>query len=287
MKKVFNKTFLIIILILMNLIIIIYCFISLNHLGEVEKIPQYSEIPVYSYDEYLTKKKKKILVEQKDINKYISYQGILYAKEINNLYNYYYVDSLSDQSVLSKLVDVDYCFGTKNSVNIVSEIKGKIVDIQKEESLWKITVFKASEYYMDIFVSEQDFYKYDYTNTNQISIDINNSKSFEVKFDGVNYADGFQNGYIKIRYSIDDNEYVLVPNTTATLKLITAIYENKLVINSTFFEKNPLTSETLFVYIKKDNSYINYEVFVDQTIGEYYIISDTTLKKGDYIYVIE
>ena len=271
----------------MNLGIIVYCFISLNHLGEVEKIPQYSEIPVYSYDEYLTKKKKKILVEQKDINKYISYQGILYAKEINNLYNYYYVDSLSDQSVLSKLVDVDYCFGTKNSVNIVSETKGKIVDIQKEESLWKITVFKASEYYMDIFVSEQDFYKYDYTNTNQISIDINNSKSFEVKFDGVNYADGFQNGYIKIRYSIDDNEYILVPNTTATLKLITAIYENKLVINSTFFGKSPLTSETLFVYIKKDNSYINYEVFVDQTIGEYYIISDTTLKKGDYIYVIE
>lgn len=287
MKKVFNKTFLVIILILMNLGIIVYCFISLNHLGEVEKIPQYSEIPVYSYDEYLTKKKKKILVEQKDINKYISYQGILYAKEINNLYNYYYVDSLSDQSVLSKLVDVDYCFGTKNSVNIVSETKGKIVDIQKEESLWKITVFKASEYYMDIFVSEQDFYKYDYTNTNQISIDINNSKSFEVKFDGVNYADGFQNGYIKIRYSIDDNEYILVPNTTATLKLITAIYENKLVINSTFFGKSPLTSETLFVYIKKDNSYINYEVFVDQTIGEYYIISDTTLKKGDYIYVIE
>ncbi len=100
-----------IVLIIVNISIVIFCFVSLDNISKKEEVPNYEVIPNNDYADYLSKKKKKLLVEEKKLHNSLVFNGFLYAREINDLYEYYYVDELGENTVLSKIIKTGFNFG--------------------------------------------------------------------------------------------------------------------------------------------------------------------------------
>lgn len=278
MKKIHSKTFYLCLLFAVN-VIVLTCF-------SIVTINQFDTQENYIVNDNITNNNiqpttnSRYLIQKKNFVVYDSYS--VEIKETDETYSTYIVDTCN--ICVGQEINKNDQIGLDNNIAIYAETDSFCLDIQKENSGYKVLLYNYNAFSVEFNMSVSDFYRLA-INEKEVFLKCFGDYS-KLEFKGYDYSSVGSNNTIKATFSTLDCDLLINSNSTCTLEIKKNEYTNQLYLPASLFD-NQLVYK-LFYIIKNNNIYAIYvESFA--IVDEYALIrsEDYSLKEGMFLYLYE
>jgi hypothetical protein len=219
---------------------------------------------------------------EETFNRVLYKEYALIRKEINT-YNEYYTNAIfSDNTnviyIVDELADInlgdqiskDTPLGFYLDAEVLSTINGIVLYIDQNDEIYTITCFDIESYYIEAYIPEEDYYKYQMNYSSKFEYILNDDLVMPLKIDRIEYK--IVNNLVKFRFLPTSLDYSIMPGANVTVRYKTGIDDCKVFVNSRAFENNyrtPYNGENSYFdcLVETDTGYVELQVRFGRQIG--------------------
>lgn len=287
-RKIFNVTNLLILTIILNSILLILLSIRTQNKNQTGKA-EFEYIESKADDYLFNSDKIEYKVLKKDVVLYRSYDAELILDEKTSCYKTYELSQMENIHI-GDIVNEESLLGYDDTGAIYPNEKCKIVNIVKSDDKYIVTVFSSKNYKVFAYVSQNDYYNYDFEKDSEITVlYLSETKKIKLNYLHLDYEYSVNDGYVRIVYEIIDDDFLLIPNSDISIRVEYKVLEDSYIVSMALFEGayvGAVKQLTYREYIDGEYIYKNTEVTYVANMDDYAIIDCLNIEDIEAFYVV-